>query len=61
MRPAPRCATLALTLLALTLANSPLHAQALDPILPDPRLTPGATVVIGHDALCTPGYSHGVR
>ena len=48
-------------LLALTLANSPLHAQALDPILPDPRLTPGATVVIGHDALCTPGYSHGVR
>ena len=63
MRPAPRLAP-ALALLAGTLAWTPPRAQAPDapdPIRPDPALTLGATVVVGHAALCTPGYARGVR
>ena len=31
------------------------------PILPDPRLTPGATLTVTTDDLCTPGYARAVR
>lgn len=42
-------------------ATSLASAQAPDPIRPDPQLTPGATVVVDRDAMCTPGYARGVR
>jgi hypothetical protein len=34
---------------------------AADPILPDPHLTPGATVQVSIDAICTPHYTEAVR
>jgi hypothetical protein len=48
-------------LLIATAATFPACSQAPDPIRPDPQLTPGATVVVDKDALCTPGYARGVR
>ena len=62
MRSARRLPAAALgAVLTLTVFGIPLHAQVPDPILPNPQLTPGATVVVGREAMCTPGYSRGVR
>ena len=48
-------------MLALALAWTPLRAQAPDPIRPDPQLTPGATVAVRIETLCTPGYTRHER
>lgn len=58
---APRRSASIFVLLTPMLAWVPSRAQAPDPIRPDPSLTPGATVVVARDVLCTPGYSRGVR
>ena len=45
-------------------AAPPAHApteQQGPPILPDPRLTPGATLAVTTDDLCVPGYTRVVR
>jgi hypothetical protein len=47
-----------LTLLALAL---PLRAQQPEPILPDPRLTPGDAFEVSAPDLCAPGYAKKVR
>ena len=36
-------------------------ASAADPILPDPKLTPGAVVTTDTSTICQPGYSRTVR
>ncbi len=56
-----RCGPATAIALLAVLAAATARAQAPDPIRPDPELTPGATVIVGHDAMCTPGYSKGVR
>jgi hypothetical protein len=43
----------------LTLTPGPLRAAP--PILPDPKLTPGATLPVTRDDICVPGYSRKVR
>jgi hypothetical protein len=49
---------LCLVLLALAFAAL---AQPSPPILPDPKLTPGATLNVTMQDLCTPGYTKLVR
>ena len=49
---------LLLTLLALA---SPLFAQQPQPILPDPKLTPGDVFEVSAADVCVPGYSKKVR
>jgi len=49
---------LLLTTLALTL---PLRAQQPEPILPDPKLTPGDAFDATVEDICTPGYAKKVR
>jgi hypothetical protein len=36
-------------------------AIAADPVLPDPKLTPGAVVTTDATTICRPGYSRSVR
>ena len=36
-------------------------AIAADPVVPDPKLTPGAVVTTDVTAICQPGYSRSVR
>jgi hypothetical protein len=51
---------LLLVLLAVAWA-SPLCGQQPQPILPDPRLTPGDAFEVTANDVCTPGYSKKVR
>jgi hypothetical protein len=50
-----------LPLLTLLTLVSPLRAQQPEPILPDPKLTPGDAFEVSVDDVCTPGYSKKVR
>jgi hypothetical protein len=54
---------LPVTTVLLTLAATiiPSHAQQPTPILPDPKLTPGAVLPVTKEDLCVPGYTKKVR
>lgn len=56
MRPSWKLMILIVLALAL-----PCHAQQPTPILPDPKLTPGATLPVTMDDLKVPGYTRKVR
>lgn len=49
-----------LVLSALSL-GLPLFGQQPQPILPDPRLTPGDAFEVSVSDICTPGYAKKVR
>ena len=48
-------------LLAALGLGLPLFAQQPQPILPDPKLTPGDAFEVSAADVCTPGYSKKVR
>jgi hypothetical protein len=50
---------LAVTLLVLM--TSTWVSTQQPPIMPDPRLTPGATLPVTRDDICVPGYTKKVR
>ena len=47
--------------LACCLFLSAFQAHAADPILPNPKLTPGAVLTTDRTIICQPGYSKSVR
>ena len=51
---------LAITTIALLLAAAAPRAQTF-PTLPDPHLTPGATIPVTTTDICRPGYARSVR
>jgi len=55
------CAVRKLVFFILFALALPLPAQQPEPILPDPKLTPGDTFDVTADDICTPGYSKKVR
>lgn len=59
-----RALTLAIFVRAFTVVTTALSASAAyaaDPILPNPKLTPGAVLTIDVSKICRPGYSRSVR
>src|SRR3954452_8187416 len=52
---------LAVLLVVVVVCVAPLFAQQPQPILPDPKLTPGDVFDVTATDICTPGYSKKVR
>jgi hypothetical protein len=50
-----------LTVAVLVLLTSTWVSSQQPPILPDPKLTPGATLPVTKDDICVPGYTKKVR
>jgi hypothetical protein len=50
-----------LTVAVLVLLTSTWVSTQQPPILPDPKLTPGATLPVTKDDLCVPGYTKKIR
>ena len=48
-------------ILSLLLTLCAFQAHAADPILPDPKLTPGSVLTTDKTIICQPGYSKSVR
>jgi hypothetical protein len=50
-----------LAVLLVVVCVAPLFGQQPQPILPDPKLTPGDVFDVTASDVCTPGYSKKVR